>query len=709
MTVSISTVFVLLVSTRLAAASDLDAFSYPDTAAAGKHWQPQFGSRPVRVETLDDGSACLALDAKFAKVKDRACWDWVSKLDLSQVSRISFDVRATNGGLGGNIGVYFGTPNGWYAKFWWGGVPDAWTPRTFRLDTFGTEGKPDGWDKVTTFRFSIWSTGPGKTTYRLHNFRAHPKEPGENFLVNGSFEIPGVGVPYAWGSGHWGVGKLPWAADMALWRKHWRLDKTVARYGQTSLCIGNVAGLPLQKACSVWIKLPRSVKECTASAWLRSDQDALGVTLQCAGKSAKATVGRDWTQVVLKHVPWQERMTVVISPQAVGTLWVDAVQVQACPVPTVDFHAAFRDEGIAARERLVDWSPPKRTAAVAEGRAVTGPTKKAEVEIDEYGRFLLDGKPYVQHSLGLEYVSDLPILDFAAKSGFKDVCIQIRERIATVELKRIFDRCAKVGLRIIPWLDGRMSRERFTEHIEALREHPALLCWYVYDEPTGERFAEADARVKLAKKLDPSHPALVNYLSNHLENQTGDIFSTDVYPIPHSAPNAAINAVKRMNAAAAKDGKPVWMWLQGTGYAYWMDREPSPRELSCMAYGSLIAGARGIYYFAQIPRTRECFDEMRALCVETDALTPVLCSLDAAPTVRCDEQSVLCAAFALGAEVWVLAVSTEAESVKAKFELATDATTAGVVFEGRSIPVRGGHWEDVLGPYERRVYRLSPG
>ena len=35
--------------------------------------------------------------------------------------------------------------------------------------------------------------------------------------------------------------------------------------------------------------------------------------------------------------------------------------------------------------------------------------------------------------------------------------------------------------------------------------------------------------------------------------------------------------------------KPVWMWLQGTGYAYWMDREPTPRELSCMVYGSLIA------------------------------------------------------------------------------------------------------------------------
>jgi len=59
-------------------------------------------------------------------------------------------------------------------------------------------------------------------------------------------------------------------------------------------------------------------------------------------------------------------------------LWIDAVQVQACPEATAEFHAAFRDEGIAARERLVDWSPPERTIAVAKGRSITGPTKKAK-------------------------------------------------------------------------------------------------------------------------------------------------------------------------------------------------------------------------------------------------------------------------------------------------------------------------------------------
>ena len=89
-----------LVAATAAAAEELDAFSYPNTAEAQKHWQPQFGSTPVRIEELDDGTTCLALDADFAKTGDRACWDWQQQVDLSKASRIGFDVSATNGGLG---------------------------------------------------------------------------------------------------------------------------------------------------------------------------------------------------------------------------------------------------------------------------------------------------------------------------------------------------------------------------------------------------------------------------------------------------------------------------------------------------------------------------------------------------------------------------------------------------------------------------------
>lgn len=700
-------VLIALTGALPACAVPLGAFSYPDTASAREHWTPQFGSLPVRVEMLPDGSTCLAFDAEFTREGDRACWDWSAPLDLSTSEAIACETCADNGGLARSIGVYFGTPNGWYGSFSWSGFPDTWSPRTLALGDCGTEGTPDGWDKVTTFRFSVWSTGPGKATFRLRNLRTVPADAARNLIPNGSFECPGSEIPYGWGSGHWGVGDLPWAADMDLWRRHWGLDHTVSHDGRSSLRLRNTPGLPLLRAVSAWVTPPVGAKICVFSAWLRSDRSGLPVVLQCGERSTTVTVGKGWQQAALTGITRGELMALVVAPQAPGTLWVDAVQLQAGDQPTADYHPAMGDEALAFREARVDWTPPRRAPWVAAGRTTAGPLAPARVSIDDQGRYLLNGKPYLQHSLGLEFISDLAILDFTARAGFRDVCVEINAALTTERLREIADRCAQVGLRLIPWLDGNIPHERFTAHIQALRGHPALLCWYVFDEPSGSGFEEAEARLALARQLDPSVPAFINYLGDKLTEQRGDLYSTDVYPIPHGAPTGAIWAVQTMAGAAEAERKPVWMWLQGTGYAYWMAREPTPRELSCMAYGSLIAGARGLYYFAQVPRSRGCFDEMRALCVETEALTPVLASQGRA--VACDAPAIMARAFRHRGQTWVVTVNTGGAPVNASFDLTGVVGAGEVYFEDRAVEAHRGQWSDDFGPYERHVYRFGSG
>lgn len=684
-----------------------DITAYPDTAAAQQAWQPRFGSPPVRVEKLPDGTTAVVLEGEFKAPGDRLCWDWTGNLDLSQAEAVSMEVMARNAGLTGNFGVYFGTPGGWYARFGWGGTSDAWTRQTWQLADFGTEGEPAGWGKVNCFRFSVWGAIPGKITYYLRNLQVHPRDPHRNYLRNGSFEVPGP-LPYGWASGHWGIGNLPWAADMELWRQHFALDKTVAHDGQCSLRVINGPDLPSMQAVSVWFGLRDTpATDYTLSAWLKADRDDLPVTLGCGDHNATVKVGKEWQRHSLTGIKPGPQLTARIGATGEGTLWIDGVQVQATGQDTDEFHPHPDDESLIQREAQVDWSPPPRTADVAKGQQTAGPLKPAKVEIDANGRCLVGGQAYLMHSLGLEFVSDLKMLDVVAAAGFPDVCIEVRAGIPTEELQSWFDRCAALGLHVIPWLNGDIPLERFRSHITTLRDHPALLCWYVYDEPSGERFAEADARLKLAHELDPNHPALINYLGNKLTGHMGDIYSTDIYPIPHSTPTAAINGVGAMAAAARPEHKPVWMWLQGTGYAYWMDREPTPRELSCMVYGSLIAGARGIYYFAQVPRTQECWAEMRALCVELSRLAPVLGSLDPAPAVQCDDAAVMAGSYANAGETYVLAANTRSEPCEATVTIPTKATAAEVVFEGRRLKVSGGKWRDGFGAYERHVYRLA--
>jgi hypothetical protein len=705
MKVMLPLALLLLVASAWADLPDICAF--PDTAAAQKAWQPQFGSPPVAVEKLPDGSTCLVLKGEYKAAGDRLCWDYVGPLDLAAVGAVSVEVSVEGAERAGTLGIYFGTPGGWYARIAGTPASTAWVRTTWELDDFGTEDAPTGWDKVERFRFSMWGSAAGPITFRLRGFKATARDVHRNYLRNGGFEVPGP-LPYAWGSGHWGVGHLPWAADMDLWRRHFGLDKTVAHSGECSLRMVNGPDLPRLSAVSAWFGLrDKPASAYTLSAWVRADRDGLPVTLAAGNKSAKGTAGKEWGQVALNGVAPGPRVIVRIGADAEGTLWLDDVQLQATGQDSAEFHPHPGDEALCRREAAVDWSPPRRTADIAAGRRTTGPTKPGKVSIDEHGRFLLDGQPYLMHSLGLEFISDLKVLDAVAQAGFPDVCIQVRESITTAELQTYFDRCAALGLRLIPWLDGRIAIERFREHITTLRNHPALLCWYVFDEPSGERFAEADARLKLAHELDPNHPALINYLGNKLTGHMGDLYSTDIYPIPHGTPLAAINGVAAMATDARPVHKPVWMWLQGTGYAYSMDREPTPREASCMAYGSLIKGARGIYWFAQVPRSKECWDEMRALCVELAALAPALGSLETAPEVTCEAKSLLATAYRQNGATWVLAVNTAAEPVEARLVLAGRADRAEVVFEGRTVRLQGGDWTDRFGPYERHVYKLA--
>lgn len=696
----------ILLTTAAFAAEVPDITAYPDTAAAQQAWQPQFGSPPVRVEKLPDGTTALVLEGEFKAPGDRLCWDWTGSLDLSQAEAVSLEIMGQNTGLTGNFGIYFGTPGGWYARFGWGGAPDAWSRQTWQLADFATEDKPTGWDKVTTLRFSVWGAGAGKISYRLRNFKLHPRDLQRNYLRNGSFEVPGP-LPYGWGSGHWGIGNLPWAADMDLWRKHFSVDKTVAHTGQCSLRLINAPDLPKLQAVSVFLGLRDTpANDYTLSTWFKADRDDVPVTLSCGERTATATTGKEWQQHTLSGIQPGQQLLARIGAGGEGTLWIDDVQIQATGQQSAEFHAHPDDESLMQREAQVDWSPPQRTPDITRGQQTLGPVKPAKVEIDQNGRFLVGGQPYLQHSLGLEFISDPGMLDVVAAAGLPDVCIEVRASITTEELKSWFDRSASLGLHVIPWLDGNIPIERFRSHLTALRDHPALLCWYVYDEPSGDRFAEADLRLKLAHELDPNHPALINYLGNKLTGHMGDIYSTDIYPIPHSSPTAAINGVAAMSAAARTERKPVWMWLQGTGYAYWMDREPTPRELSCMVYGSLIAGARGIYYFAQVPRTQECWAEMRALCVELGRLAPVLGSLDQAPAAQADNKAIMTAAYVSGGETWLLAVNTQREPREVTLSTSTKMGNAELVFEGRNVKVTGGKWRDTFGPYERHVYRL---
>jgi len=167
---------------------------------------------------------------------------------------------------------------------------------------------------------------------------------------------------------------------------------------------------------------------------------------------------------------------------------------------------------------------------------------------------------------------------------------------------------------------------------------------------------------KFLRDTDPNHPVWMNHAPrNSIEqlaffNRGADVVGCDIYPVPlgktgHSDLSdrtlACVGAYTRRMQAAAPD-KPVWMALQGFGWADLNEtagakdreemRKPTLEETRFMAYDAIVNGARGILYWgtAYMGDAPVFWKELRSVVAELNELQPVLSAPDAQLTIGID-------------------------------------------------------------------------
>lgn len=146
------------------------------------------------------------------------------------------------------------------------------------------------------------------------------------------------------------------------------------------------------------------------------------------------------------------------------------------------------------------------------------------------------------------------------------------------------------------------------EQVRQTRSSTALLFWEFQDEPILNKVPVEASRkgYELVKREDPHHPLLVVEWPGavermHLWKGIGDIFATDLYPIPRERkygrlPNHDITQMRDYIAAIRKahGDRPILLVLQAWAWEPLKDGEkgyPTPRESRFMAYQSVIHGA----------------------------------------------------------------------------------------------------------------------
>jgi hypothetical protein len=309
------------------------------------------------------------------------------------------------------------------------------------------------------------------------------------------------------------------------------------------------------------------------------------------------------------------------------------------------------------------------------------------------------------------------------------------EKKSLKERKAYMDRCASLGMKVnynlcstaggggvensrLTGLSREEKLERLQKEVEMFRDHPALLAWYIADEPDGQNIPPDSLKetYRLIKEIDPYHPVSIVFNSPRKAadyQEVMDIAMTDPYPIPQGKVTEVAAFTDILKKAFWLE-KPVWVVPQAFGGNEWWQREPDPREIRAMTYLAIIHGATGIQYFIRsgpnsFPKSSAMWAECGAMALEIAELTPDINSPHPAPEMNSDNPHIHAKAWNRAGLVTIAVVNDFNEPGKFKLSMVNLGFTmeADVMFENRKIRITDGAIEDLIDGYGTRVYRFD--
>lgn len=373
---------------------------------------------------------------------------------------------------------------------------------------------------------------------------------------------------------------------------------------------------------------------------------------------------------------------------------------------------------------------------IIKGELVKLSPKANAVKIDRLtGGLLVNDLPYfpfgfycyspVQATLPEEEV----VKGFNVMSPYQRIAANTRD-----ERRAYMDRAAELGMKVHFNLlsvsggggvgsarDNSSSQSQKTrllrEEIEAFMDHPALLAWYISDEPTGHG-ADPDSLAQVyqfIKAIDPYHPITIVFMAPMQARRYADamdIVMADPYPIPNNTPEG-VGYVTRNLMNEFRGEKAVWIVPQAFGGSEWWGREPSIQELRVMTYLPLVNGATGIQYFVRhgfngFPKSTAAWGMAGQMALETMDIAPFLVKGVVSDIAGTDQENIHLRTWEKDGQTLIMAVneSIEPGPLNIEFRDIQDSDIQ-VLFENRKEKISGGQLNDYIDGYGRRVYLLG--
>ncbi len=302
------------------------------------------------------------------------------------------------------------------------------------------------------------------------------------------------------------------------------------------------------------------------------------------------------------------------------------------------------------------------------------------------------------------------------------------------ERKSYMDRCAQLGIKVhynllsvsggggvgskIEGVSDKQKKELLLNEIRTFMDHPALLAWYIADEPSGNGIKpdSLEKIYELVRKTDPWHPVSIVFMApfgtvkDYINSL--DIVMADPYPVP-DMPVSYVGVVADQLLKDLRLQRPLWMVPQAFGGGEIWEREPSISEIRSMTWQSVIRGATGIQYFIRqgpnaFPKSTAVWNECSRIALEIGSLAPWLLSEEESVPVSSGSGNIIVSSRVYNGQLIIMAVNKINAPQRADIRMASNYSgRVRVLFENRSIQCYSGGFNDYLPPYGSQVYKIT--
>jgi len=374
---------------------------------------------------------------------------------------------------------------------------------------------------------------------------------------------------------------------------------------------------------------------------------------------------------------------------------------------------------------------PEVLARQVLGGRVLAQGDRPTVYIDRHGRTIVRGRPFFPLGFYFGTIKEDEIRTMS-RAGFNCAMPYAFSSMDVGNALGLLGMARRHGVMVIysikdlypnrAWVSRRYPTPealaaRVREVVERVRTHPNLLAWYLNDELPPSMRPDLEARYDLVRGLDPGHPTwAVLYLVDQLTEyrHTCDVLGTDPYPVARK-PVAMAGEWARKTRQASLGTDAFWQVPQA--FAWGACREPADApqnrpptydEVRCMTYQALIAGAKGLIYYAWHHLADDSagfesrWNDMSRIGREVRALEPALLSVDPVPAGLAVHGAPW-AAFRDGKQVWVLVTNREPEPAGMRLDLPPGVVEVETM-TGDTVSAVGGRVMRPLAPLACETY-----